>query len=286
MNTAKYIGLTIMVFLVAGIITYSVYEDTAFAQTEAVLSNNDCVKCHAGQVNDITTAGAAHKSVTCSGCHEGHPPSVAKPIPLCSKCHLESKNNHFAMEMPDCLKCHTNPHRPLNISLKGAGKDACLICHGPEIWMLKEYKSKHTALACSQCHDIHRKIPQCTQCHKPHWAEMVAADCKKCHKAHMPQVTAFSADMPSKDCSLCHKLPAGLLSATTSKHKNLACEGCHKLKHRFKPACPDCHGTPHPKGILVKFPECDMCHKNAHDLNNWPRAATKEAAGEARMKQE
>jgi len=286
MNMATCSSLTIMVFLVAGISTFLAYSDTALAQTKAVLSNQDCVKCHAGQVNDMAAAGGAHGSVSCAGCHEGHPPSVAKPIPLCGKCHLVSKKDHFKMEMPGCLKCHTNPHRPMEISLKGAGKDACLICHGTESWLLKEYKSKHTALDCSQCHDVHRKIPKCTQCHQPHWDEMVAADCKKCHKAHMPQVTDFSADMPSKDCGLCHQKLAGLLSDTTSKHKNLACTGCHKARHKFKPACPDCHGTPHPKGILVKFPECGMCHNNAHDLNNWPETATGEAAGEAPKKQE
>jgi hypothetical protein len=286
MNTAKCRSLTIKIFMAVGICILLICSDIAFSQENAVLLNTDCVKCHPRQVNDIAAAGGAHMSVSCAGCHEGHPPSVAKPIPLCGQCHLKSKNDHFDGEMPSCLKCHTNPHRPLNISLKGAGKDACRMCHGPESWMLSEYKSKHSALDCSRCHDVHRKIPQCTQCHRPHWDGMTSVDCKKCHKAHMPRVTAFSSDMHSKDCGLCHKRPANLLSATTSKHGNLACVGCHKLMHKFKPACSDCHGTPHPKGILVKFPECDMCHKNAHDLNNWPRTSTANVAGEASKRQE
>ncbi|MGE5174354.1 MAG: cytochrome C [Betaproteobacteria bacterium] len=285
MNRGKCSSLTVMLSLVVGISAFLVYSKTALAQTKAVLSDTDCVKCHAGQVNDLAAAGGAHRGVSCSGGHAGHPPEVAKPIPRCDMCHLRSKKDHFNMEMPACLNCHTNPHRPLDISLKGADKDACLICHGPESWLLREYESKHTALNCSKCHDVHRKIPQCVQCHIPHSSEMVAGDCKRCHRAHMPKVEAFSAGMRSKDCGLCHKMQAALLGATTSKHKSLACIGCHKLKHRFKPACQDCHGTPHPNDILAKFQECGMCHNGAHNLNNWPETAIKGATGDAPKKQ-
>ncbi len=283
MSRAKCSELTIMVSLVAVISALPVYSSAALAQTKAVLSDEDCVKCHADQVNDMAAAGGAHRGVSCPRCHAGHPPKVAKPIAPCGTCHLKAKNDHFEKEMPACLNCHTNPHRPLDISLKGAGKDACLTCHGPESWLLRKYESKHTALDCSQCHDVHRKIPQCIQCHRPHPG--IADKCKNCHSAHMPKVEAFPADMPLKNCGSCHKTPAALLGATASKHKNLSCVDCHKLKHKFKPACQDCHGSPHPEGILVKFPECGMCHKGAHDLNKWPETATEGAAGESGKKQ-
>jgi hypothetical protein len=143
--------------------------------------------------------------------------------------------------------------------------------------MLKTYESKHTALDCSNCHDVHRKIPQCTQCHKPHGGRIVG-DCKVCHIAHMPKIATFPDDMSSKDCGSCHKVVADLLSATASKHRNLTCVTCHQTKHRFKPACTDCHGRPHPESIMAKFPECVMCHYSPHDLNNWPETATKAAA--------
>ncbi len=283
MNRVKYSSLTIIASLVAGISAFPVYSSTALAQTKAVLSDKDCVKCHADQVNDMAAAGGAHRGVSCPRCHAGHPPEVAKPIAPCGTCHLKSKNEHFEMEMPACLKCHTNPHRPLNISLKGAGKDACLTCHGPESLLFREFESKHTFVDCSRCHDVHRKIPQCTQCHKPHPG--IEDECRRCHSGHMPKIKAYSDDMSSINCGSCHKIQASLLSATASKHKSLTCIGCHKLRHRFKPACQDCHGTPHPEGILVKFPECGMCHSSAHDLNNWPETATEEAAGEPRKKQ-
>ncbi|HSB33372.1 MAG TPA: hypothetical protein VLG39_02840 [Nitrospirota bacterium] len=144
--------------------------------------------------------------------------------------------------------------------------------------MLQTYESKHTALNCSSCHDVHRKIPQCTQCHKPHKGKIVG-NCKACHQlAHMPKIAAFPSEVPSPDCGSCHKVVADLFGATTSKHKTLTCIDCHQMKHRFKPACRDCHGTPHPEDILAKFPECVMCHYSPHDLNNWPGMAATGAA--------
>jgi hypothetical protein len=253
------------------------------AQTAYSDKKEECRQCHARQVNDLQVAGGAHTMVTCSGCHDGHPPAVKKPIAPCSKCHSHRSNNHFTLDIP-CLDCHTNPHRPLNISLKVAGNDACDFCHlGPNV-ILKKYESKHTALNCSNCHDVHRKIPQCTQCHKPHNGRIVG-NCKTCHvHAHIPKPEAFAAVAPSTDCGSCHKIVADLLSATTSKHKTLTCVDCHQLRHRFKPACQDCHGISHPEGILAKFPECVMCHNSPHDLNNWPETETKIAAGEGPKK--
>lgn len=265
--------------LVTGIMAILISPGTALAQAKIVPTNNDCVKCHADQVNDITVSGGNHRGVTCLGCHAGHPPQIKKPILPCGMCHLKSKNIHFTIQKPACLGCHTNPHRPLNIALKDADNDACVLCHGQESRLLRQYESKHTALHCSQCHDVHRKIPQCTQCHKPHSSQMISPDCKKCHRAHMPKLVCFPADTYSQICASCHKKSADLLHGTISKHKNMACIGCHRLMHRFKPICQQCHGTPHPEGILVKFAECCMCHNSPHDLNNWPEATAKEGAG-------
>jgi hypothetical protein len=164
------------------------------------------------------------------------------------------------------------------MSFKGASKDDCILCHGGQGWQLREYESKHSALECSTCHDVHRKFPQCTQCHIPHSGKIVG-DCNLCHKAHMPKLVAFPEAMPSKDCGSCHKTAADLLSATASKHKSLTCTSCHQQRHRMIPACEDCHGTPHPQDIMVKFPNCGWCHSIAHDLN-WTATETLEAREE------
>ncbi len=245
---------------------------TATVETKSKYTNKECVNCHANRVNDIKTAGGKHRNVPCVGCHFGHPPEVKKPIALCSKCHMKERNSHFAVT--GCLNCHRNPHTPLTITLKG--KDACLDCHVLQQEQIMRNKSKHTALDCSACHDVHRKVPQCTKCHTPHSGK-ITGGCKQCHNAHMPKAT-YAADIPSKDCGACHKMAADLMSATTSKHKPLECTFCHKGKHRMIPACQDCHGSPHPAGIMAKFPKCGKCHNIAHDLNNWTPAQTKEVS--------
>jgi hypothetical protein len=32
------------------------------------------------------------------------------------------------------------------------------------------------------------------------------------------------------------------------------------------PTCQDCHGTPHPAGLLARFPSCSDCHGSPHSL--------------------
>jgi hypothetical protein len=93
----------------------------------------------------------------------------------------------------------------------------------------------------------------------------------------MPRAVTYAADIPSKDCGACHKKVSDLLSANTSKHKPLECTLCHQERHRMIPACQDCHGSPHPAGIMAKFPKCGKCHNVAHDLNNWTAAENKAA---------
>ncbi len=241
------------------------------------LNNDICIMCHTAPPTDLAAAGGKHKEVGCTGCHVGHPPTVKKPIPKCSDCH--SGKSHF--ELKGCLGCHRNPHTPLKITFENNITDACLTCHTKQIEQLKKYPSKHTQVACSRCHDVHRKVPQCTQCHKPHAADMAATECLKCHRPHMPTQVAYADDVPNKDCGACHSNVLKTLTASNAKHKTFNCAFCHKEKHKAIPQCQDCHGVPHPAGIMAKFPKCGECHKIAHDLNNWPATEAKEAPKQA-----
>jgi hypothetical protein len=277
MRVLKSSSLVVVLF---GVALFLVSSIAAAAQPQPGLSNDDCLKCHTTPPADIAAAGGKHKDVGCSGCHAGHPPTVKKPIPQCNQCHAGKA--HY--ELKGCLTCHKNPHTPLTVSFANNITDACLTCHTPQIDQLKKNKSKHTALNCSKCHDVHRKVPQCTQCHKPHSAEMVAADCKKCHKPHMPTVVVYAADTPSKACGACHVKVLNLLSASKTKHKALACAFCHQEKHKMVPKCQDCHGSPHPAGIMAKFPKCGECHNIAHDLNNWTTPSKQEPSKQAPKK--
>lgn len=278
MKAVRKSSLLVALFLVLGISLLLLPAMASSAETPArsaaSLSNDDCVKCHAKPPADIEASGGKHKGVGCAGCHNGHPPAVKDNIPKCSQCHMGKP--HF--ELKGCLGCHKNPHTPLKISFGANVTEPCLTCHTQQIKQLKENKSKHTALNCSTCHNVHGKIPECLQCHKPHSADMVSADCKKCHKAHMPKAVAYASDVPSKSCGGCHKKALDLLNSSTAKHKTFACAFCHQAKHKMIPKCSDCHGTPHPAGIMARFPKCGQCHNIAHDLNHWPAEKPAEKA--------
>ena len=231
----------------------------------AVLTSQDCAKCHAGPPADIAAAGAKHKNVACTDCHTGHRPASKNNIPACSMCHKGTP--HFQLQ--NCAGCHKNPHRPLEINFGNKVPDPCLPCHTEQIKQLKANPSKHTALYCSTCHNVHGKIPACTQCHKPHHPQQTAAECKKCHKAHAPKAVTYGSDLPNKDCMGCHKKAYDLLAASPTKHKSVPCVSCHKAKHKMIPKCQDCHGTPHPPSMMSKFTKCGDCHSIAHDLNKF-----------------
>jgi hypothetical protein len=233
---------------------------------KASLSPEDCMKCHDGPPADIAASGGKHKSeVTCVDCHAGHRPSSRNNVPKCAQCH-EGKP-HYGLK--NCLECHKNPHKPLNVVFAAQMTEPCLTCHTDQNKQLKENPSKHSAKYCTNCHDVHRKIPDCVKCHKPHSPEMAQGDCRKCHKAHRPKIVTYAADVPNKDCGACHKQALSLLSATPTKHRSVACVKCHENKHKTVPQCQQCHGDKHPASIMKKFPKCGMCHNIAHDLNHW-----------------
>jgi hypothetical protein len=91
----------------------------------------------------------------------------------------------------------------------------------------------------------------------------------------MPRPATYAGDIPSKDCGSCHRKAFNILAASGTKHMSLACAFCHPEKHKAVVDCRGCHGSPHPEGMMAKFPKCGQCHKIAHDLNNWPEVQAK-----------
>lgn len=283
MREGKRSSLLFALCLIVGISVLLISANPSWSQTpptQVSLTTADCVKCHAGPPADIAAAGGGHNKITCTDCHAGHRPAVKDNIPKCSQCHMGKP--HY--ELKDCLTCHRNPHTPLKVAFASNLTDPCLTCHTQQIKQLKDNKSKHTLLYCTTCHNVHRKVPECLQCHKPHSSDMVKTDCKNCHKPHMPKAVTYASDIPSKNCGACHRKAFDLLSASSAKHKNFACAFCHQEKHKMIPKCQDCHGLKHPAGIMAKFPKCGECHNIAHDLNHWPVTEKKEAAKEIKKK--
>lgn len=264
-------GLFLLLPLMLGALIFGISQNVSAAgQDAAPLSTNDCVKCHATQPADISSAGGKHAGFPCQDCHTGHRPASKNNIPECNMCHAGEP--HF--ELTGCLGCHKNPHTPLKITFSAKMTEPCLTCHTNQNKQLTEHKSKHSALFCTSCHGVHRVKPPCTQCHKPHSDRMTKDDCTKCHKAHMPKDVAYDGNISSEFCAACHKQPFEQLAATTTKHKTRKCATCHQEKHKMVPKCQLCHGDKHPAGIMTKFTKCGDCHNIAHDLNNWKSVTT------------
>jgi len=263
MMSVRRVIPVIFFFLSAGSALFMTSTPMALEQAKT-FKREECARCHPRQVNFIAEAGGRHRNVPCVGCHPGHPPDTGNAFVQCNRCHLKTKKSHF--QTLGCITCHTNPHTPLKITFNP--KARCLHCHDEQREQMTANPSKHNAVGCGGCHDVHRKKPECVQCHNPHTSTL-ATVCRQCHNPHMPKTVTYSADVPSKDCGACHPGPVALLSANTSRHHLIACARCHQAKHKVIPTCSFCHGTPHPQGILNKFPKCVQCHNIAHDLNNW-----------------
>ena len=95
------------------------------AKPSAELLNTDCIKCHTSVQAMVDSKGAKHKTaITCTGCHQGHPPMVSKEkiIPVCSSCHAGKP--HY--EIGGCNTCHSDPHAPLEMKLAANLTDPCL----------------------------------------------------------------------------------------------------------------------------------------------------------------
>jgi len=142
-----------------------------------------CAPCHKNPshervLNEIREANTKHNTeVTCAGCHDEH-----GKIPDCSKCHEPHVGTQATQ---DCLHCHQNPHKPLNIVFDGTEDQKwCAPCHEDEYNKLIASQTRHTALPCSKCHDQHGKIPECQKCHGIPHGESIVHRFKTCADCH------------------------------------------------------------------------------------------------------
>jgi len=229
------------------------------------LDSVPCVACHPKEPSTIAAQGGKHKTeVGCTDCHTEHPPKGTQAIPACDMCH--SGKPHYTLE--NCGGCHSDPHAPLALAMEGDFTGPCLTCHKPQGDELKAHPSMHTELFCTDCHAVHKQIPDCMECHEKHTEDMDLASCKSCHPVHMPLVVKYGQDTPSHYCAACHQEADAFLIKNTTKHHDLACVYCHKFEHKTVPPCFACHPDQHPEAMLKKFPNCGDCHGTAHDLRN------------------
>ena len=230
----------------------------------------ECARCHSPIFHKLKDKGGKHR-FECTNCHtkfHTYNPlrkNWAEIMPKCSRCHKEPHGPKHT----DCLNCHTEPHTPRVVAFSDYLGRSCQNCHTSEAGQLKRFESAHTEQGCTGCHESekHGFIPSCFNCHEPHVEGQTVDQCKACHPAHKPlQVSFENKDVAKAQvCSACHDTEYDKWSHTKSKHGQVQCVRCH-TKHGEIPQCQRCHGIPHSKGFMAKFPKCLDCHLDVHNL--------------------
>lgn len=240
-----------------------------YAADPQPLTAAQCGQCHASHFARLKADGGRHR-FECQGCHkEFHAYNPTRGLdayralmPQCGGCHALPHGKAIT----DCASCHGDPHAIKKPVMGARLAGACGDCHTKPKAELLANPSKHTKVACDSCHTSHGFKPNCSMCHKPHYAEQKFDGCTTCHPVHKPTVVSYADDTPNLLCATCHGAIAGKLQKSPSKHAGVACATCHQDRHKAIPQCTDCHAAPHAKTILEKFPLCLTCHIDPHDL--------------------
>jgi hypothetical protein len=238
-----------------------------YSKTPQPLTVEQCGQCHPSVFQNIKKDGGKH-TFDCQQCHTAfhiYSPKKANYdaiMPKCDTCH----NQPHGAKVTDCATCHSDPHTPGKVAMNASLINACGECHSGPQEQLSKFTSKHSKLACNTCHAAHGQIPSCFNCHKPHVAGQELETCGQCHPVHRPLQITYPVDSPAATCGACHTTVYTKWQNTPSKHAKVNCALCHHTKHKFVPQCTDCHGSPHPAGLLARYPKCLTCHLDAHDL--------------------
>jgi hypothetical protein len=152
------------------------------AAASAAYRDADCVRCHRSQVEAMAKGGGKHVDVGCTSCHDGHPPEVRKPYPVCTGCHEPHSADPSAA---DCAACH-RAHAPKRVAYAvGVPSAACGACHQDALAQLGASTTKHGRLSCGVCHRAeHGATMGCGDCHGRLHPEAIMArfaGCADCH---------------------------------------------------------------------------------------------------------
>ncbi len=178
-----------------------------------------CIKCHPDYVTVFAGKVNPHIGVTdCSVCHKGHQQDIKDP---------------------QCASCHEKPY----ITIREAGG---------------RHATLQTNKNCAFCHQEHRLVPDCQDCHGVFHNSGFDA-CNDCHmNAHAPRSIKSSAI--AYLCADCHVEQGEALRDNPSKHTNIRCMICH-LSHGEIPTCDLCHEG---HATTLANYNCTDCHVNGH----------------------
>lgn len=213
------------------------------------VSDETCGECHINAFTSISLKGGRHDK-GCTFCHIQH-----GITPGCTDCHDLVHGTQFQ----DCKDCH-DEHAPMNITSSMDFKQSCSNCHSQQFQEFSDHPGKHDNLECSYCHQTHKQIEACTNCHAPHGTWLPYTECLNCHPAHFPQEINYPEGIADETCAACHKVVSDALEQGNTKHTALGCSECHSV-HEQIPECMDCH-TPHTPDMTNE--DCTGCHL-AHD---------------------
>ncbi|MDW7710817.1 MAG: hypothetical protein SCH98_10105 [Deferrisomatales bacterium] len=227
----------------------------------------ECGRCHPSQFRNLKESGGGHR-FDCRDCHRiyhAYNPrrgNYADLMPPCSNCHSAPHGD----EQGDCLSCHENPHAPRLALAMQKLAEVCGDCHKEPAEQFRSFPSAHSQQDCQTCHrDRHGRIPDCSECHGPHFEGQVGSTCAECHPAHKPLETALPVGADPKTCAACHDKVFIKWLNTQSRHGQVNCAVCH-ARHRLKPECTACHQPPHDPRFTAKFKSCLGCHLDVHNL--------------------
>ncbi|RJQ66803.1 MAG: cytochrome C [Desulfobacteraceae bacterium] len=241
------------------------------------LTMEQCSQCHIGVFNLLKSAGERHQ-LPCTFCHQQyHTYAPGKleyqdALPKCTACHGLPHGEDTSVQQ--CSACHSNAHAPLQIP--DVTGEQCSRCHAGPPQALQEAPSKHTQVACTDCHTSHGYIPECAMCHSEsggepyHLLGVKDSTCLGCHPVHKPLEIKYPADTPQEYCAPCHKNPSHErvlkeVREANSKHNTaVTCATCH-VDHGVIPQCSMCH-EPHKKDQVND--DCLRCHSNPHQPLN------------------
>jgi len=237
------------------------------------LSMKQCAQCHIGVFTLLAARGTRHQ-LECTFCHQQYhtyaPGKVEyrEALPQCIECHGRPHGDEEAVR--NCSACHSNAHTPL--LLPAITVDQCQRCHSGPPAELAQQPSKHSEVACTDCHTSHGVIPGCADCHSEqgglpyHLTGVEDSVCLACHPVHTPLAISYPADAPQEYCAPCHKNEShqrvlNTIRAADSKHNTeVTCATCHDT-HGKIPECFACH-QPHKADQTAAV--CLTCHADPH----------------------
>jgi hypothetical protein len=250
-------------------------DTTHYPDGQVFVDGERCLLCHdreGGKVIfemgsfKISNSTSTSTALKCYQCHVDPKHKIQAPYNVCTDCHYHDNHNSLSLSFNDILAKEGE-----------INNNFCIECHEEECSELDKVSHTHED-TCTSCHNDHKIIPGCLDCHDPTFVgpyHRLGSEefeiCTDCHIGGSHTRPVINDDM---DCSICHlEVYEHTLENYGGSHftdPTLGkCSSCH-TQHKETPDCRNCHGK-FPEHLLesaVEDPnqDCRVCHTGgAHD---------------------